>query len=265
MTALRAPVPDSAPLPLYLRARTATRVEAAGPALRVARQGKAVVAYPLARISRVIADQKVAFSAAALAACMQARIPLVLVDGGGCPVGFVQPAQVAPSRLDGLLREFVDLPDWRTRYGNWLRARRMSLVCDWEQAQVALGREVTAQTHAEKVRLWVQPEGNVHVLSAWSLFEGALASHVSKRVLQGGLEPRYWALDGVVLDLRADLVGLIELSLSLEMAGLGAAMHGQAEALLQVLQQLGPGLQDQVDAHLARLHRFLREALESWR
>jgi len=265
MRALRAPAVESAPLPLYLRGRTATRVEVAGPALRVARQGKAVVAYPLARISRVIADQTVTFSAAALVACMQMRIPLVLVDTDGCPVGFVQPAQVAPSRLDKLLREFVDLPDWRERYANWLRARRMGLVHQWEQAQAALGREVTAQMHAEKVRLWVQPEGNVHVLSAWSLYEGALASHVSKRVLQAGVEPRYWALDGEVLDLRADLLGLIELSLSLEMAGLGVAMHGQAEALLQVLQRLGPGLQDQVDAHLARLHRFLREGLESWR
>lgn len=265
MSALHVPVHEQSPLPLYLRGKTTTRVDALGPALRVLRQEKAAVCYPLARISRVIAHQKVEFSAEALSACMRARIPLVLVDGEGRPTGYVQPAQVAPSNLDGLLREFVDQADWIERYQNWLRARRMAIVRAWEHSQKDLGHEVTPIVHAEKVRLWVHPRGNVHVLSAWSLYEGALASHVSKRLLQAGVEPRYWALDGVVLDLRTDLIALLEMAISLERDGLGAAMHGQTEALLHILQRLGSQLQERVDGHLARLHRFLREGLEIWR
>ena len=265
MTALRTTAAEAAPLPLYLRGQVATKVVAQGPALRVDRQGKAAVRYPLTRISRIIVNAQVEFSASALSVCMSARIPLVFVDAAGVPTGYVQPAQVAPSRLHGLLCEFLDLLDWDASYQNWRRARRMRLIRGWAQAREAAGSAVSPREHDEKVRLWLYPAANVHVLASWSLYEGALASHVSKRLLQAGVEPRYWAQNGDLLDLRADCLALVEMALSLEMDGLGAAMHGQPEALLQVLHRFGPLLQDQIDAHLASLHRCLREGLESWR
>ncbi len=264
MTAVRAAAVESAPLPLYLRGQSATRVSAQGPALVVSRQGKAAARYPLVRISRIIAHERVEFAASALSLCMASRIPLVFVDAEGAPTGFVQPALVAPSRLHGLLCELMDRLDWSEPYQNWLRARRMRLIRDWALAREASGRAVTQRDRDERVRLWLYPAANVHVLSAWAMYEGALASHVSKRLLQAGVESRYWGPNGALLDVRADCLDLVEMALSLEMDGLGATMHGQPDALLTVLHRFGPKLQDQIDAHLASLHRCLREGLETW-
>lgn len=266
MNTASAPAHDDTPrLPLYLRGSVATQISGQSNAIIVKRSGHAANRYPLVRLSRIIANQRVEISASAIQCCMDARIPIVLIDADGQPTGYIQPPQSAPSRLDDRLRELMDHPDADALYQHWKRAQRMRLIHAWEEQQRHAGREITANEHHENVRRHLDSDGKVHIIAAWSLYEGALAAHVSQRLQQAGVSARYWGEDGKAFDLRSEIVEHLELALNLEISGLGKDLHGQTEALLRVLHSFGPTLTAHIDDFMKRLHKTLREQLEEWR
>lgn len=256
----------TARLPLYLYGRRATRVQRDGPALLVRRATLSDARYPLARLSRIISRQSVEWSASALSACMEARIPIVFLDGRHQPVGYLFPPIHAPSRLDAVLKEFLDFPDWPDRYADWLRAERMRILRDWRARRNGEGRPVNETQYRELVQCHVYQSDPAPPESAGAwIHAGALTAWALRCLQDAGLAPTYWGHDGEPLHLASDLARLLDLALTLELHGLGESVHGGEDALLRVLHAFGQHIREQCLRILGRLHRNIRERLELWR
>jgi hypothetical protein len=261
-----AQTPRTQQLPLYLLGKNPTRVETDGPALLVRTQHKSPLRYPFARIARVIAAERVEWQARALAACQHEGTPIVFLDGAGNPAGYLLPAQGKPSRLDSVLEEILERPDWQQHYRNWLRARRMQRLKCWLQAQQDTGRECDSETFRERVRQHVYRAETESAASANdSMQTAAITAYVLQTLHRAGLKPRYWGNRGEALELATDLVSLLELALELEKSGLGAAAHGNPAAMLRIMQSFAGNMPKLLPELLGSLHRHLKSQLEEWR
>lgn len=114
--------------PLYLLADRAIEVGFATPALRVGAADRAPTLHPLSRLSRVLSRGPVAWSGDALAACLEAGVPVVFVGPEGRARGVLQVARANPSSLTEYLACAAESPDWPERYDNWHRAQQRRLI-----------------------------------------------------------------------------------------------------------------------------------------
>ncbi|MDW8324870.1 MAG: hypothetical protein RMK60_12340 [Burkholderiales bacterium] len=260
-----APAPTPSPrLPLYLCSGRHLRVERDGPALSVHKPDKAPVLYPLARLSRIICTPAVHWSGVALSACMQAGAPIVLLGKDG-PIGYMQPVQAHPSRLDAALDELLDRPDGVTRYREWLRAERMRVLKNWMVERVQAGESVKMQTWKELVRRFVYlAEPPLQGLDGAALLQAALYAYTLQRVHQAGLRAQYMGLNAERLRLAADLSELLALALRLELEGMGARAQADTSTWLNILHRVSRRQEERLREHLGRLHRHLATLFEEW-
>ncbi len=114
--------------PLYLLAEQHIAVTFAAPALRVAAAERAPTFHPLARLSRVLSRGPVHWDGAALAACLEAGVPVIFVGDDGRLHGVLDPARADPAGLGEHLLSAAESPDWPERYGNWLCAQQHRLI-----------------------------------------------------------------------------------------------------------------------------------------
>jgi hypothetical protein len=253
-------------LPLYLRGSAPTQVDADGPALLMRVQYQSAQRYPLARLSRIIAAQRVEWRSAALNACQHAHLPIVFLDNKGEPAGYLYPMQGKPSRLNQLIEEVLERDDWAEHYLNWLRAERMGLVRAWWHERQQAGEALNEAELHEQIRRHVyHAEENTPVLPPGSPQIAALTAHVLHSLHQAGLKSCYWGAQGQPLDLTDDLRHLLELALALEMHGLGERLHGEDAALLRILHAYAERLPGLLEHLYGSLHRRLRTLLEEWR
>lgn len=108
--------------PFYLNGKAGLAVTLDGPALRVRMPERSATLYPLARISRVIATPPVDWSTEALLACAERGITVTFLNRQGDPLAYVFGETSRRSDLYHRLRDLLDRPDWRDRYGDWYRA-----------------------------------------------------------------------------------------------------------------------------------------------
>lgn len=108
--------------PLYLDPGYARTVQLDGPALYVTGERRAAGRYPLSRISRVIVRGDVELRTAALLACLEHGVPVVFLDAAGNPRGACFGNHRRERALGSLLRELLELDNWRDYYGVWLAA-----------------------------------------------------------------------------------------------------------------------------------------------
>lgn len=259
------PTAASVRLPLYLRGRERTAVDAEGPALTVRRTGRAIARYPIARLARIIAGPNVHWTGRALRLCMVYEIPIVLMGTGESPVGYIQPALVHRSGMDGLLRQWVDRPEWPEQMKNWMRAQRMSILKNWRAAQAQAGKPVPDDDFEELARRHVQRAEMEQYLQVPKTYRAALAAFAGQKLQEAGICARYWGHGGDVLDLRAALLELLELALSLEFSGLGHASQVDEAARLRILHVFSQSLTQTVYHILGSLHQHVRGLLEEWR
>lgn len=252
--------------PLYLYARGKGRVDVDGPALRVRAAGRAEARYPLYRVSRVIASSRVDWSAAALQACLETGIPIVIMAGNGAPLGSVQPARIRVSRLSEDLDELLDRPDWRDIYENWLRAARMRVLSEWRTEEEAAGRRLGAGEFKELVRSHVYGSANaIPFNEANGIWRAALCALAGTALRRAGLQPVHWGAGGAPLNLLDDLMRVLELRLRLEVrAGMEHGLSGEAVAL-RVFHALSDSLDEQCERLLASLARRVKQVLAEWR
>lgn len=252
--------------PLYLCARVKARVDTDGPALRVRAAGRAEARYPLYRVSRVIASSRVDWSAAALQACLETGIPIVIVAGNGAPLGSVQPARVRASRISEDLDELLDRPDWREIYENWLRAARMRVLAEWRTVRETAGRPLDAGEFKELVRRHVYGSADaIPFKEANGIWRAALCALVGTALRRAGLQPVYWGAGGAPLNLLDDLTRVLELRLRLEVcAGMEHGLSGEAVAL-RVFHAVSDSLDEQCERLLASLARRVKQVLAEWR
>ncbi|MCY0873192.1 MAG: CRISPR-associated endonuclease Cas1 [Acidithiobacillus caldus] len=251
-------------LPLYLLGGKRRHVDLDGPALLLRQTGAADVRYPLGRLSRILAGQKIQWSPKALSACMEARIPIIFLGKGQEPIGYLLPVQSHSSPLDETIQETISLDRWETVYQHWLCAERMRILRGWRAARAFHGHEISEAEYRELVHVHVYGEEG-HIIAASHLYYGAITALVTERLVKAGLSARYRGFGGRTLELSQDIASLLELALRLEIHGMGEAVHGSDAALLRILQVFGEMLQDRCLGILGRLHRTLLERLEPWR
>jgi len=258
--------PQSSRRPLYLCAPAKARVDADGAALRVRSTGRADARYPLYRVSRVIANLRVDWSAAALQACLETGIPIVMVAGNGAPLGSFQPASVRPSRVAEDLDELLARPDGREAYVTWLRAVRMQVLGEWRTRREMADKPLAAGVFKEMVRRHVY--GMADTISfdeAAGLWRGALCALAAGALHRAALQPVFWSSGGAPVNLLDDMTRLLDLRLRLEVqSGMEHSLVGDG-VVLRVFHALSDSLEKQCERVLSGLARHVKQGLAQWR
>lgn len=252
-------------LPLYLEGKQPLTVDLNGPALLVKSETRAPGRFPLQRLSRVIACQQVQWRTRALLACLEQGIAVIFVDGRGRPAGYLHAMNEHASRLDQLIRETLSRPDWQESYKNWLRAEHMRVLHAWRAGQEAAGHTISEQAFQRLVRRYIYQGNRSAQEEHAGFYLAAIAAMLASLFRRAGLEPRYWGLHGHVLDLIGDLTRVLMLRLMLEIGEFGSGFEGQAELMLRVFHSQLEDLDQCARAMLGRLHRHIKEQLETWR
>jgi hypothetical protein len=261
-----APQPDERRRPLYISARLKTQMDVDGAALRARTAAGAVARYPLERVSRVIANACVDWSAAALRACMERGIPIVIAGGHGAPLGTVQPARVSASQLSADLEELLDRPDWREIYNNWLRATRMRTVSRRWAEREGEEQALSSDEFREAVRRFVYNVDHAVIFDEQTgIWRSALLALAATTLHRAGLQTMYWGAGPSVLRLLEDMTGLLELALRLEISGVMERSIADEAVALRVLHAMTPELEAQCGWALASLARRVKQVLSEWR
>ncbi len=256
---------DPARLPLYLYGRQPTSVDIDGPALKVDVVARASRRFPLARIARIICGHRVEWRAAALACCQQQRLPIVFVGADQQVTGYLQPVLAVRSRLDRLIEEFIDRPDWPEHYRNWQRAERMDLLLAWRAGRHQAGFHVDESGFDERVRRHVyHPDDPGHRPVIPGLPAGMILAYVLQILDRAGLQARYWGDGGKPLPLADDLDKFLQLAMYLEIGACGLDFSNDAATVQRLAGAFGSKLQATMRRLLGRLHRRLRATLEQW-
>lgn len=194
--------------PLYLVAEQRIAVDFAAPALCVAAPERAPTFHPLARLSRVLSRGRVDWTGAALAACLEAGVPVLFVGDDGRLRGALQVARADATGIGEYLRCATESPDWPERYGNWHRAQqhrlivRLSTAIGWTLADI---RPATVRRQLDQAlqRRWRRvPQ---HLLAPYvPLVRASVAAKLADAGMDPGLSAGTWG--GV--NLGEDLTGL---------------------------------------------------------
>jgi len=250
--------------PLYLGLARGASVDLDGPALLVRAPGRAAVRYPLGRVSRIISHIGVQWCSSALAACLERGIPIIITRPGDGLLGHVLPAVRAPAWVDCDLQEFLDRPDWRDHYANWLRAERMRILAEWRRRRVAQGTQVPEETLRELKRryLYLEELPEISAVGEWVI--AAIRALAAEQLHKAGLRAVYWGFGGEMLGLLEDLVLLLRFMLHLELYGLGEAARFDAPAILRVFHAFSNAMTGCCQGVMGRLLRRVRTLLEEW-
>ncbi|OGA54693.1 MAG: hypothetical protein A3G24_10150 [Betaproteobacteria bacterium RIFCSPLOWO2_12_FULL_62_13] len=214
----------------------------------------------------MIASNRVDWSAAALEACLESGIPIVIVAGSGAPLGSVQPACVSASRLSEDIDELLDRPDWREIYGNWLRAARMRVLAEWRTDRERGGNSLAPGEFKEMVRRYVYSSPDASPFAeTMGLWRGALCALAAEELRRSELQPVYWGAGGTALNLLDDMARVLELRLRLEVdSGMERGLTGEAVAL-RVFHAISDKLDVQCGRILLSLARRVKQVLAEWR
>ncbi|MDA8192309.1 MAG: hypothetical protein M0Z68_12775 [Gammaproteobacteria bacterium] len=247
--------------PLYLTARRRSVVDSDGRSLWVSPTTGPVARFPLSRLSRVVARGVLQWRQAALVALIRADIPLVVLAKDE-PLAVLSPMPRLPHPCGTRLEEIVCQPGWEVRYQNWLRSARMRVLTAWSQAQESAATPVSEETFRALVRACVYQ----HPETAFSsgLVRGALAAIASRCLSRAGLQLSYWGFGGSLLDLAADLTGLLDIALSLECGAWMAQAHGNDEALLSLVYPAIDEVAKLAPQLLGHFGRWVQETADSW-
>lgn len=248
--------------PLYLLAAADTVVDLDGPSLMVRSRRRAPTRYPFVRVSRIVSGISVQWKGRALTECIARRIPVVFLERDGTPAGYLQPASRALSTPGGLLEELLSRPDWCEHHANWLRSERRRVVGEYRDAREAEGNALSETEYKELVRSHVYSTTASGACTGF--YRGALAALVGEYVCKCGFRHAYTGFGGGTLDLLTDLTDLLELSLDLELRGLGSSAHADVAAQLRVFQVFADRLARRCVGMLGRLQRRVAEILHAW-
>jgi hypothetical protein len=249
---------------LYLAGPRDALVDVDGPGFVVSARQRATRRYPFVRVSRVVTNRQVRWQTQALQACFDRGIPIVWVNGDGTAVGYLQPALRSPSRLHGLLEEYLARPDWREHFDAWLRSERMRLAHEWRAARQ--GALMADREWAEVVREYVYGDAECARLAGaeGNICRSALLALAGQYALRCGVRHAYVDSSGRDLDLIEELGTLLERALALELYGLGASARADTAAVLRVFQAFVDRLEDRCVRILGRLCRRVLEILREW-
>jgi hypothetical protein len=246
---------------LYLATSTPLRIDCEGESLLLRRAAQATARYPLARIDRILCNRHADWSGEALARCLRHGIPLVWVDGHGQALGSASPRLGRVQPFDALVDSYLERADWRSRYDNWLKRRRLDILVLTALRAVQAGHALTQAEFDEHKRAYVY-KGELDAVfpefaRAWC------HAYVLKQLAIAGIAATLWGYDGQPLDFGDDLCGLLWAELNLEAASLAAAADQTRTQLLLVESWIArhPAC---IPEHLARFRRHLAHENQQW-
>jgi hypothetical protein len=193
--------------PLYIAGGEGVRLRLDGPSLVVDRPGRARQRFPLARLSYIVLCGAVDAEYPALRACLASRIPVAAFDATGRPCGFFLPWQAEAPRPSVMLENFLERPDWHSRYTDWRRSQeRRAMIRALRAADLPPlqheGREAAARALSS---LHPEAEAARRTLSCWH----ALSAPAAQRCLADkGLCPTLIAGRHQGFDLPAHLASI---------------------------------------------------------
>lgn len=218
---------------LYLAAAEPLRVTSTGEALVISRPRCGVLGevqrVPVARVLRVVCNDSVEWSGAALALCLQRGITVSWLDGRGAELGHLWPQR--PRRTD--LAEALDMlagsePGWSDSYRHWLRHQRLAVLQVWQGERARAGHPVGEAEWQLAKRSWVYQDELADHLPP--LLHGLAAALVAHRLSECGLSSHYWCCAGEPMELVQDLTRLVWAEMNLCAGALADAVDHPREA-----------------------------------
>ena len=246
--------------PIYLATSQPLRVGLDGEALTL-KNDTGTQRFPLARIARIVCNRHVDWSGQALAACLTHSISITWQDGHGAALGGATPRLATPSALHPALELYLELADWPERYGNWLKRRRMAVLCAAARRAREAGDPYSAERFSELKRDYVYrgrilphfPDEGLGWCHA-----AAMQQLSTEQVLA-----RYWGYGGAPLELAEDLAGLVWAAVNFECGVLPEA--GTARSRMMFFEAWLHEHSSLLLEHLAHLARHVARENEAWR
>lgn len=247
--------------PLYLASETRVDLSVADNALVIRQAGRAPRRVPLNRLTRIICNRAACWSSDAIIRCLAAEVVIAWVDGHGRQVGCALPQEAHADTLPALLERYVELPDWTTRFDNWLTRRRLETLTFCMREALEQGRDIQQRGFETLKREYVYKGQHAQQFNPEGL--GWLQAFVVDQLQRQTVQPRYWGYCGNALQLADALAGLLWAELNL---GLGA-MASQLDSTqlrAHVFECWARGREQRLLTHLGDLHRHLAKEVESW-
>lgn len=247
--------------PLYLAARARVRVRAEGESLVVSRDASSCQRFPVARIDRVVCCARADWTGDALTLCLARGITVTWVAPGGLPIGDCTPRLARRGGFHDAIESYVETPDWRFGYGNWLRRARMRVLIQWATRRNAHGTPVQPTEWEARKREFVF-KGELPSRFATEMLAWCRAVVVA-RLAATGLRSRYFGYDGGALELSEDLTTLLWAGLTFQY---GDPMAGALEqAALPMAFEAGAAQRErELRDQLARLRMHVTRAVDAW-
>jgi hypothetical protein len=255
--------------PLYLDPREQARVTLDGPALRIQVPAVADRQVPLRRLSRILATARTEFSTAALLACAERGITVVLTDSDGQVLARILGQPGERQELRQRMLDLMSRADWREQYRGWLysadRFARLEIQRRLKMpAQLHLRGDLLAWINREAERQ--APRACAHNSQRWlrQLADAWMLNHLSQLGLGGETE---WLLDGWP-DLPADLSRILYWHLEPQRLGwLRRRRHWaerQGRLPPPVTRRDLTGLFERSGARIGRAGRGISNRLHQW-
>jgi len=236
---------------LYLVPADTVKVSSTGEALVATRTDGEVRRLPVARLLRVVCNDRVHWSGAALALCQTRGITVTWLDGRGNALGHLWPDRAPQTDLSDALDALAGSPgDWPSLYANWLRRQRLTVLHIWKDQRARAGWPVTEDEWNCAKRAWVYRNEAAEHLPP--VLHGMVAALVASRLAGDGLLPDYWCADGSRISLAADLAQLVWAELNFVGGALAEALHDQRNAAA-MFERWSVRCADMLQLHLASL------------
>lgn len=236
---------------LYLMPDDGLHVTSTGEALVVTRPDGEVHRLPASRLMRVICNDRVHWSGAALGLCQARGITVTWLSGGGQALGHLWPATARRAALAEALDVLAGLPgDWSQHYGHWLRRQRLVVLQRWQGLRAEAGKPVTPDEWRRAKQAWVyRGEVGEHLPS---VLQGLVSALVVARLAEESVALRHWCSDGECVETGSDLCRLVWAELNLCGGAIAEALHDTRDAA-GVFEQWSTRCADLLYAHLASL------------
>lgn len=194
--------------PLYV-AGAETRVERDGPALRIARPGRAERWFPLRTVSQVVSATQVEWETAALLGCAEHGISVSFLDEQGTVQARLLGRAGERLELRQRLADFLLRPDWRALYGQWLTAvERMAVRSVVRRSGLGWGEPPTGRALR---RMFREAALSMDAVDAYEriggVVHGLLLALITQALADQGIGGDFEGVDD--LQLAEDLTGVV--------------------------------------------------------
>lgn len=247
--------------PLYLFSTVAAQIDAGPDHLILRRNGMPPQRFPLARIARVICNRNATWSGSALALCLAEGVPITWLDGHGHALGSTQSCHPHPFPLSTLIDTYLELPDWPTRFANWLARRRLETLTTCARRAAECGHGLAADAFEELKREYVY--NGVHPQAFAAEGEGWCHALAVDRLHREGLQACYWGFDATPFELAAQLATLLWAELNLDCGTLPASADRDV-IVARLFETWAHQREARLLLHLGDLKRHLAREIDAW-